>query len=80
MPRREVANNSGLSLSASIRQRDRNVTGWNATYKESREKEFLTGSAEKRYRMLIDRSPELFDKVTRKKIARYLGIAPVALS
>jgi CRP-like cAMP-binding protein len=48
--------------------------------KERREKEFLTESAEERYRMLLDRSPELFDKVTQKDIARYLGITPVALS
>ena len=48
--------------------------------KERREREFLTESAEKRYRMLLDRSPELFDKVTQKDIARYLGITPVALS
>jgi DNA-directed RNA polymerase specialized sigma subunit len=30
--------------------------------------------------MLLERSPELFDKVTQKDIARYLGITPVALS
>ena len=48
--------------------------------KERREREFLTESAEERYRMLMDRSPELFDKVTQKDIARYLGITPVALS
>ena len=48
--------------------------------KERREREFLTESAEERYRMLLDRSPELFDKVTQKDIARYLGITPVALS
>ncbi len=48
--------------------------------KERREREFLTESAEERYRMLVDRSPELFDKVTQKDIARYLGITPVALS
>lgn len=48
--------------------------------KERREREFLTESAEERYRMLLDRSPELLDKVTQKDIARYLGITPVALS
>ncbi len=48
--------------------------------KERREREFLTESAEERYRMLVDRSPELFDKVSQKDIARYLGITPVALS
>lgn len=51
-----------------------------AMKKERREREFLTGSAEQRYRMLRDRAPELFDKVTQKDIARYLGITPVALS
>ena len=30
--------------------------------------------------MLLGRSPELFDKVAQKDIARYLGITPVALS
>jgi CRP-like cAMP-binding protein len=48
--------------------------------KERREREFLTESAEERYRMLLERSPELFDKVAQKDIARYLGITPVALS
>ena len=48
--------------------------------KERREREFLTESAEERYHMLLDSSPELFDKVTQKDIARYLGITPVALS
>lgn len=51
-----------------------------AMKKERREREFLTESAEERYRMLLDRSPELLDKVTQKDIARYLGITPVALS
>lgn len=48
--------------------------------KERREREFLTDSAETRYRVLMGRSPELFDQVTQKDIARYLGITPVALS
>lgn len=51
-----------------------------AMRKERREREFLTESAEKRYSMLLDRCPELFEKVTQKDIARYLGITPVALS
>jgi hypothetical protein len=38
--------------------------------KERREREFLTESAKERYRMLLERSPELFDKVTQKGIAR----------
>ena len=48
--------------------------------KERRERELLTESAQDRYRLLLGRSPELFDKVTQKDIARYLGITPVALS
>ena len=51
-----------------------------AMKKERREKEFLTESAETRYRMLVDQSPGLLDKVRQKDIARYLGITPVALS
>ncbi|MEL7449937.1 MAG: Crp/Fnr family transcriptional regulator [Pseudomonadota bacterium] len=51
-----------------------------AMRKERRERQFLTESAEERYRMLLEGSPELFDKVTQKDIARYLGITPVALS
>jgi CRP-like cAMP-binding protein len=47
---------------------------------ERREREFLTESAEKRYRILLDRFPELLDKVAQKDIARYLGITRVALS
>ena len=51
-----------------------------AMKKERREREFLTESAQERYRMLLDSSPDLFEKVTQKDIARYLGITPVALS
>ena len=51
-----------------------------AMKKERREREFLTESAEERYRLLLHSVPELFDKVTQKDIARYLGITPVALS
>jgi CRP-like cAMP-binding protein len=51
-----------------------------ALKKERREREFLTESAEHRYRLLIERSPELEAKVKQKDIARYLGITPVALS
>lgn len=51
-----------------------------AMKKERREREFLTESAEERYRLLQDSVPELFDKVTQKDIAHYLGITPVALS
>ncbi len=48
--------------------------------KERRERELLTESAEHRYRALIAASPELFERVRQKDIARYLGITPVALS
>lgn len=51
-----------------------------AMKKERREREFLTESAEARYRLLLGSAPELFDKVAQKEIARYLGITPVALS
>ena len=51
-----------------------------AMRKEQRERQFLTESAEESYRFLLERSPELFDRVTQKDIARYLGITPVALS
>jgi CRP-like cAMP-binding protein len=48
--------------------------------KERREMEFLSLSAEERYRLLLERSPELLEQVRQKDIARYLGITPVALS
>ena len=51
-----------------------------AMKKERREREFLTESAEDRYRLLIEQNPELVDKVKQKDVARYLGITPVALS
>ncbi len=51
-----------------------------AMKKERREREFLTESAEERYRLLMAQSPDLSDKVKQKDIARYLGITPVALS
>ena len=44
-----------------------------AMKKERREREFLTESAEERYRMLLDASPELFARVTQKDIARHVG-------
>jgi hypothetical protein len=46
--------------------------------KEREEREFLPEPAEKRYRILSDRSWELLDKVAQKDIARYLGVTPVA--
>lgn len=48
--------------------------------KEKREKDFLTLSAEQRYRMLMETSSSLLESVRQKDIARYLGITPVALS
>jgi len=51
-----------------------------AMKKERREREFLTESAEVRYRLLAEQSPGLIEKVKQKDVARYLGITPVALS
>ncbi len=51
-----------------------------AMKKERREMEFLSLSAEDRYRLLLERSPELLEQVRQKDIARYLGVTPVALS
>lgn len=48
--------------------------------KEWREYEFLCLSAEARYALLLEATPELINKVTQNDIARYLGITPVALS
>lgn len=51
-----------------------------AMKKERREMEFLTLTAEERYTLLLERTPQLASRVTQKDIARYLGITPVALS
>lgn len=51
-----------------------------ALKKERREREFLTLSAEERYRSLLEQNPGLQNRVLQKDIARYLGITPVALS
>ena len=51
-----------------------------AMKKERREYEFLCLSAEERYRLMIERSPDLVRQLTQNDIARYLGITPVALS
>ncbi len=51
-----------------------------AMKKEKREREFLTESAQARYRLLIEQSPDLVRKLRQQDIARYLGITPVALS
>jgi len=48
--------------------------------KEKREFEFLCLSAEERYHLLVETSPEILDKVTQSDIARYLGVTPVGLS
>ena len=51
-----------------------------AMKKEQREYEFLCLSAEERFRLLMERSPELIAAITQNDIARYLGMTPVALS
>ena len=51
-----------------------------AMKKERREREFLSLSAEARYRLLLEQSPELLQRVRQKDIARYLGVTPVGLS
>jgi len=48
--------------------------------KERREYEFLCLSAEERYQLIREQTPDLLDRVTQNDIARYLGITPVALS
>lgn len=45
-----------------------------------REKDFLTLSAEERYRMLLKKDPEIVKLIPGVKIARYLGIQPESLS
>ncbi|MGB3851810.1 MAG: Crp/Fnr family transcriptional regulator [Tunicatimonas sp.] len=45
-----------------------------------REKEFLTKSAEQRYRVFLDERPDLVSQVPVHKIAKYLGIHPESLS
>ncbi|MDN4504426.1 Crp/Fnr family transcriptional regulator [Alteromonadaceae bacterium BrNp21-10] len=51
-----------------------------AMKKEKREYELLCLPAEQRYRQLQAEMPELFNQVTQKDIAHYLGITNVALS
>ncbi|TBR41943.1 Crp/Fnr family transcriptional regulator [Marinomonas agarivorans] len=48
--------------------------------KERREYEFLSLSAEERYRAFCDTSPQLLESVTQSDIALYLGVTPVGLS
>ena len=45
-----------------------------------REKDFLTLSAEERYKMLLEKEPEIIKHIPGNKIARYLGIQPESLS
>lgn len=51
-----------------------------AQKKERREYEFLCLSAEERYQVIKNQTPDLLNRVTQNDIARYLGITPVALS
>lgn len=51
-----------------------------AERKERRERQFLTLSAEERYRSLIVEQPEAVARVPQKDLAGYLGITPVGLS
>lgn len=45
-----------------------------------REKDFLTLSAEERYRMLLEKDPLVVQRIPGNKIAKYLGIQPESLS
>jgi CRP-like cAMP-binding protein len=45
-----------------------------------REKDFLTLSAEERYKMLLEKEPEIIQTIPGNKIAKYLGIQPESLS
>lgn len=51
-----------------------------AERKERRERQFLTMSAEARYRLLLDEEPHLAARTPQKDLAAYLGITPVGLS
>lgn len=51
-----------------------------AERKERRERQFLTMSAEARYRMLLDEEPHLAARTPQKELASYLGVTPVGLS
>ena len=48
--------------------------------KTQREKDFLSKSAEERYKNLISQRPELIQLIPINKIAKYLGIHPESLS
>jgi CRP-like cAMP-binding protein len=45
-----------------------------------REKDFLTKSAEERYKDIMSENPEFINQISVNKIARYLGIHPESLS
>lgn len=51
-----------------------------AMKKEQREYELLCLSAEERYRLILENTPELVSRVTQNDLAHYLGITPVGLS
>ena len=51
-----------------------------AIKKEQREYEFLCLSAEERLNTLLERAPDVCNRVRQQDLARYLGITPVALS
>jgi CRP-like cAMP-binding protein len=51
-----------------------------AERKERRERQFLTMSAEARYRLLLEEEPHLAARVPQKDLASYLGVTPVGLS
>jgi len=51
-----------------------------AMKKERREFELLCLSAEDRYRLLLENTPDILDLVTQNEIALYLGVTPVGLS
>lgn len=50
------------------------------TKKETREREFLLHTAEKRYRSFLAEYPSLEQRIPQRLVASYLGITPVALS
>jgi CRP-like cAMP-binding protein len=45
-----------------------------------REKDFLTRSAEDRYKKLLEKDPEVIKLIPGNKIAKYLGVQPESLS
>jgi CRP-like cAMP-binding protein len=48
--------------------------------KEKREYQLLCLSAQERYTLLLEQSPQLIQLVTQNDLARYLGVTPVGLS